>query len=141
MFGLEKLLPGLRTDVLKSGKTRLRADPDMLYALRQSPASRLISTLQKLGDPDRNLADKLFATISGINVARFYKETQAPRVKVEQLMAMLKRKIPEGQARKFETVYLTEAGKKNRDATMLMEILRGAEKKSRAVYQHSGGKL
>jgi site-specific DNA-cytosine methylase len=141
MFGLEKLLPGLRTDVLKSGKTRLRADPDMLYALRQSPASRLISTLQKLGDPDRNLADKLFATLSGINVARFYKETQAPRVKVEQLMALLKRKIPEGQARKFETVYLTEAGKKNRDSTMLMDALRAAEKKSRAVYQHSGGKL
>ena len=141
MFGLEKLLPGLRTDVLKSGKTRLRADPDMLYALRQSPFSRVISTLQKLGDPDRDLSDKLFATLSGINVARFYKETQAPRNMVDMLKRKLKLKIPEGMVRNFETIYATEAGKKNAEVMRLMEILRGAEKKSRAVYQTSGGKL
>lgn len=141
MFGLEKLLPGLRTDVLKSGKTRLRADPDMLYALRQSPLSRLVSTLQKLGDPDRNIADKLFATLSGINIARFYNETQAPRAAVENLQKLLRRQIPEGEVRKLETVYPTEAGKRNPDTMRLMEALRAAEKKSRAVYQTSGGKL
>ena len=126
MFGLEKLLPGLRTDVLKSGKTRLRADPDMLYALRQSPFSRVISTLQKLGDPDRDISDKLFATLSGINVARFYKETQAPRSLVDMLKRKLKLEIPEGMVRKFETIYPTEAGKKNAEVMRMMDILRSA---------------
>lgn len=86
-----------------------RADPDVLWWLRNSPVSRLLNTAGKLTDPRRSLGDKAANFLTGVRTVGVSPDQEA-RAAREMIERQLLEKMGEGKARQFRGFFATGRG-------------------------------
>lgn len=122
-----------KEETLPSGHKRLRADPEVLYWLRNSPLSRLMNVFGKLTDPAKSGWEGPIQLASGIRIASIDERDELARLLQEKIGEKLEGAQREGKAKRFEHFFATGAkGEKDEEVKRLLKLL-DAVRESRKV--------
>ena len=125
-----KFLPGFSEVKFKSGGTGYRADPNILYLLRNSPLGGLFNKVGKATDPRKDMAERVAQTFTGARFTSIEHEREAERMAIDAIRRRLAELQLEGKTGKLDEFYakLQADGEKDPEAQVLLKMLRQIRK-------------
>jgi hypothetical protein len=113
-----------KEETLPSGHKRLRADPEVLYWLRNSPLSRLMNVFGKLTDPAKSGWEGPIQLGTGVRVTSIDERDELARLLQEKIGGKLEGAQREGKAKRFEHFFATGLkGEKDEEVKRLLKLL------------------
>ena len=125
-----KFLPGFSEVKFKGGGTGYRADPHVLYALRNSPLAAIFNKVGKATDERKDLGERIMQALTGTRFTSIEPEREAERMAMEVIRRRLGELQVEGKTGKLDEYFakLQADGQKDPEAMMLLKMLRQIRK-------------
>ncbi len=131
------MLPGYTETKLPSGRTSTRADPELMYFLRNSPIGRAFQTLGKVTDTTKPGLLRVMQQLSGLRTTSTVEESEKLRSLKERITEALEGLKLEGKAGSLTDYYakIGEGGAKDPQAQMLVRMLRQIQEANAKAQQ------
>jgi hypothetical protein len=122
---LHKIIPGYQERELPGGRKTATADPWALWAIRQTPISRLLSEAGRLSDPGRSTATALANVLTGLRTHSVDIEGEKLARQRGALEEMLETATRAGKAKPFKEWFATgKPGEKDEAVLRLLKLKR-----------------